>query len=124
MHHELCFGCGRGNMFGLLLEAQRADDPASLTARCFIKQDHQGPDRSRAHPGVIAAALSEAISLLCGPDARVSTFEVTITGVAPVGTFLDLTAELDSRGTQDAHVVAAAMCDGSQVATASGTCSL
>jgi len=111
-------------MFGLLLEAQQAEDPASLTARCFIKQDHQGPDRGRAHPGVIAAALSEAISLLCGPDARVSTFEVTITGVAPVGTFLDLTAELDSRGTQDAHVVAAAMCDGSQVATASGTCSL
>ncbi len=120
-HHELCFGCGRGNLFGLLLEAHHGEEPASLTARCFIKQDHQGPDRDSAHQGVIAAALTEAMGLVCGPQARASTFEVTIDGAAPVGAFLELTAHLDSRRAQVAHAVGAATCEGTPIATAKGT---
>jgi hypothetical protein len=32
VHHELCFGCGRANLFGLLLEAGPAT-AGRLTAR-------------------------------------------------------------------------------------------
>ncbi|MCW3065421.1 MAG: hypothetical protein JWN32_2593, partial [Solirubrobacterales bacterium] len=41
-HHDLCFGCGIGNVFGLHLEAT---PPANgeLHGRFFVKQDLQGP---------------------------------------------------------------------------------
>ena len=68
VHHDLCFGCGQTNLFGLLLEVERVD-PDRVAGRCFIKQDHQGPDRTAAHQGVIAAALCEAMALACGPRA-------------------------------------------------------
>ena len=93
-HHELCFGCGRTNLFGLLMELERQDD-GSARGRCFIKQDHQGAQRGQAHDGVIAAALTEAISLAAGPDARIAHLEVAITGSAPVGGFLELHAWAD-----------------------------
>ena len=60
-HHDLCFGCGQANLFGLLLEVERVDE-RRVAGRCFIKQDHQGPDRRFAHQGVIAAALCEAMA--------------------------------------------------------------
>jgi hypothetical protein len=41
VHDELCSGCGRVNLFGLLLDAEPGG-AGRLTARCFIKQDHQG----------------------------------------------------------------------------------
>ena len=56
VHHELCFGCGRTNLFGLLLELERSERDA-VTGRCFIKQDHQGPVPGRAHPGIVGCAL-------------------------------------------------------------------
>ena len=64
VHHDLCFGCGQTNLFGLLLEVERVG-PDRVAGRCFIKQDHQGPDRTAANPGVIAAALCEAMALAC-----------------------------------------------------------
>jgi hypothetical protein len=69
VHHELCFGCGRTNLFGILLDVEPVG-PDAVAGRCFIKQDHQGPDRGRAHEGVVAAALAEAMALACGLDAR------------------------------------------------------
>jgi hypothetical protein len=110
-HHELCFGCGRTNLFGLLLEVERTDD-AGVSGRCFLKQDHQGAERGYAHEGIIAAALSEAISLAAGPDARIRTLEVRIEGRAPVGAFLELHAERSG---------ASARADGVLVATATAT---
>jgi acyl-coenzyme A thioesterase PaaI-like protein len=91
VHHELCFGCGRTNLFGVLLELERTG-PDSLAGRCFIKQDHQGPEPGRAHEGVIAAALSDAIALACGPDARVTGIQVEFVAGAPVGAFLEIEA--------------------------------
>ena len=83
-HHELCFGCGRTNLFGLLLEVEEVA-PGAVAGRCFIKQDHQGADRGRAHEGVLAAALAEAMALACGVDARAVSFEVSLEAPAPVG---------------------------------------
>ena len=57
VHHEFCFGCGRVNLFGLLLEVEETG-PGAVAGRCFIKQDHQGPDRGNAHEGVVAAAVA------------------------------------------------------------------
>jgi hypothetical protein len=89
-HHELCFGCGRTNLFGLLAEIEQTG-PAGVTGRCFIKQDHQGEDQASAHPGVVAAALLEALTLASGRlPARV---EIEFLAAAPVGGFLELEAE-------------------------------
>src|SRR4051812_11893123 len=61
-HHELCFGCGQSNLFGLQIELERRAG-GGVEGRFFVKQDHQGPP-GFAHGGVIAAALDEAMALL------------------------------------------------------------
>src|ERR1700694_2831099 len=119
VHHELCFGCGRTNLFGLMLELEQ-EEPDSATGRCFIKQDHQGADRGSAHEGVIAAALSEAMALLCGPDARAKQFEVELAGAAPVGEFLVLAATVAERDGNTVQVPAIASAEGRPVASARG----
>jgi hypothetical protein len=92
VHHELCFGCGRQNLFGLLAEFEDAGD-GHLTGRCFIKQDHQGPEAGSAHPGLIAAALIEGLAFAAGriPAALALRFAEAV----PVGEFLELEASAD-----------------------------
>lgn len=93
-HHELCFGCGRTNLFGLLLEAWPAAAPDALHARCFVKQDHQGPVPGHAHPGIVACALLEVMLLAGGrglAPARVEVDHEPGASVA-VGCFLELEA--------------------------------
>jgi hypothetical protein len=77
-HHDLCFGCGQANLFGLQMEA----------GRFFVKQDHQGPDGA-AHPGIVVTALAEAM-LLAGGD--VSEMRVELRAPAPVGEFVEIEA--------------------------------
>ena len=113
VHHELCFGCGGANLFGVMLELERSG-PDALAGRCFIKQDHQGPEPGTAHEGVIAAALSDAIALACGHDARVTGIQVRFVAGAPVGGFLDI--EAHARPPR-----ASASAEGRAVASASAT---
>jgi acyl-coenzyme A thioesterase PaaI-like protein len=121
IHHELCFGCGRVNLFGLLLEVTETA-PGSVAGRCFIKQDHQGADPGSAHDGVVAAALSEAMALACGKDARAISVEVNFESQAPVGAFLDVEARLEGRrGGERVHVRATATAAGDRVASARGS---
>ena len=105
-HHDLCFGCGLTNLFGLLCELERTG-PDAVSGRCFIKQDHQGPDPGTAHPGVLATALIEAMSHAAGhrPRRVVLDFQAP----APVGAFVDLDATADT---------ATASADGIALATA------
>ncbi len=91
VHHEVCFGCGRTNLFGLLTELDRVGE-GLVTGRCFIKQEHQGPQPGVAHEGVVAAALSEAMSFACGNDMRATSVELRLEGPVPVGTFLQVEA--------------------------------
>jgi hypothetical protein len=77
-HHDLCFGCGQANLFGLQLE----------NGRFFVKQDHQGPDGT-LHPGILTTALVEAMLLAGGSVGRL---EVDVTGTVPVGEFVELEA--------------------------------
>ena len=93
IHHELCFGCGRTNLFGLLAELEPAGE-GRVSGRCFIKQDHQGPARGLAHPGVVAAALLEAISLAANQEPR--GIELHFDADASVGEFLDLEADRET----------------------------
>jgi hypothetical protein len=116
IHHELCFGCGRTNLFGLLLELE-VTEAGLVAGRCFIKQDHQGPDRLSAHEGVVAAALGEALALARGPQARIGAIEVRFLAPAAVGSFLSL--EADARDAYRATATATA--DGRTVATALGS---
>jgi acyl-coenzyme A thioesterase PaaI-like protein len=119
VHHELCFGCGRTNLFGLLLEVEPTA-PNEVAGRCFIKQDHQGPDRGSAHEGVLAAALCEAMALACGLDARAESFELALEGHAPVGAFVALEARVERRDGSIAHATAVASADRRIVAKAKG----
>ena len=120
VHHELCFGCGRTNLFGLLLEVEPTA-PGEMAGRCFLKQDHQGPDRARAHPGVLGAALAEAMGLACGLEARIVSFEVTIGEAAPVGAFLEVHARVERRDGPLAYAAASARADQRMVAQARGS---
>jgi acyl-coenzyme A thioesterase PaaI-like protein len=120
VHHELCFGCGRTNLFGLMLDAEPTGRD-SVAGRCFIKQDHQGPTRRSAHDGIVAAALTEAMALACGEGAWAVTFEVRFTGQAPVGAFLDVEGHLEGRKGDIMHATASATADQIQIADARGT---
>jgi hypothetical protein len=93
VHGDLCFGCGAANLFGLQLELERVD--GGVTGRFFVKQDHQGADGS-AHPGVVSAALEEAMAQTSGrAPARV---DLTLRAPAPVGTFVRVTGWIDVDG--------------------------
>jgi acyl-coenzyme A thioesterase PaaI-like protein len=120
VHHELCFGCGRLNLFGLLLEVQEVA-PGAVAGRCFVKQGHQGADRGRAHDGVVGAALVEAMALACGLEARAVSFEVTPSAPAPVGVFLDLEARVERRDGPVSYATATATADQRMVARALGS---
>jgi len=119
VHHELCFGCGRTNLFGLLLEAERSE-PGTVAGRCFIKQDHQGPDRGRAHQGIVATALIEAMALTAGEGARAQDVTVRFFGSAPVGSFLSVEAQVQERDARSVRLTAAARSETHEVAEASG----
>jgi acyl-coenzyme A thioesterase PaaI-like protein len=120
VHHELCFGCGRTNLFGLLLEVEQTE-PDEVAGRCFIKQDHQGPDRGQAHAGVVGTALAEAMELACGLDARVVSFEIWFSAAAPVGAYLEVQARVERRDGSMAYAAASATADQRMVARARGS---
>jgi acyl-coenzyme A thioesterase PaaI-like protein len=100
-HHELCFGCGNANLFGLQMELEPANGkPGAVTGRCFIKQDHQGALGS-AHAGVVSGALEEAMAIALhsqGIHARARRIVVDLLADAPVGTFLRVDAHVEAGG--------------------------
>jgi acyl-coenzyme A thioesterase PaaI-like protein len=101
-HHELCFGCGIANLFGLQMEVESAAE-GEVSGRFFLKQDHQGPP-GYAHGGVIACALDEAMALCVraaigeGATELTGRLEVDFRAPAPVGTFVRVAARIDQRG--------------------------
>jgi acyl-coenzyme A thioesterase PaaI-like protein len=105
-HHDLCFGCGLANVFGLHLELERAADGDGVAGRFFVKQDHQG-EPGVAHPGVVSAALEEALALAAGEHPR--RLVVEHSSAAPVGTFVEVTAAAGrARATGEHGLVASA----------------
>ena len=119
-HHDLCFGCGSANLFGLQLELERQPD-GSVAGRFFVKQDHQGPP-GVAHGGVLAAALDEAAALAAGdgPQAPLTArLEVDFRSTAPVGSFVRLRARVEPAQDGNRWVTATALSEGDvEVATA------
>ena len=120
VHHDLCFGCGRTNLFGVLLEVHELE-AGVLGGRCFIKQDHQGAERGVAHEGVVTAALSDAMALACGRDARPRRIEVELIGPAPVGSFIQIEARAGAAGDRTLGASATATTEQGLVARAIGT---
>jgi acyl-coenzyme A thioesterase PaaI-like protein len=104
-HHDLCFGCGQANLFGLQMEVSRRPD-GTVTGRFFVKQDHQGPPGD-AHGGIVAAALEEAMSLLAG-GAPAERLEVEQHAPAPVGTYVLVEAEVEEADGGRLHLRATA----------------
>jgi acyl-coenzyme A thioesterase PaaI-like protein len=121
-HHELCFGCGQANLFGLQLEVDPRDDGA-VAGRFFVKQDHQGPP-GYAHGGILATALDEAMALLVhhlDVHAFTAGLEIRLRAPAPVGAFVDVVASLESREGRRLELSCVATSEGVEVATARGT---
>jgi acyl-coenzyme A thioesterase PaaI-like protein len=121
-HHDLCFGCGQANLFGLQLELERSGE--GVEGRFFVKQDHQGPP-GYAHGGVIAAALDEAMALLVferGTFAMTGRLEIDLVAPVPVGTFVRVSARLEEERERTLELRAeAAGEDGRRLAAARGT---
>jgi uncharacterized protein (TIGR00369 family) len=123
VHHELCFGCGQANLFGLQLELEPTAE-GGVEGRFFVKQDHQGPP-GYAHGGVMAAALDEAMALLLferGTFGVTGRLEVDLMAPAPVGTFVRVSARLEDEGERTVALAAEATGEnGRRVAVAKGT---
>jgi acyl-coenzyme A thioesterase PaaI-like protein len=119
VHHELCFGCGRTNLFGLLMEIEPTGD-GKVRGRGFVKQDHQGAVRGTAHDGIVVAALSEAMSFAAGGDAGAASLELKLEGAVPVGMFLDVEAHVSDQTPGEVVAIARASVSGQTVATARG----
>jgi acyl-coenzyme A thioesterase PaaI-like protein len=121
-HHELCFGCGQSNLFGLQIELERRAE-GGVEGRFFVKQDHQGPP-GFAHGGVIAAALDEAMALLLhgqGTHALTGRLEIELHAPAPVGSFVELEADVESAEGRRLALTATASGEDGTLATARGT---
>jgi uncharacterized protein (TIGR00369 family) len=122
-HHDLCFGCGQANLFGLQLEVSRRAE-GGVAGRFFVKQDHQGPP-GYAHGGVIATALDEAMSLLLherGQRALTGRLEVDLLAPAPVGTYVLVEADVDRTSGRRIEIEAFASDEaGNALARARGT---
>jgi acyl-coenzyme A thioesterase PaaI-like protein len=111
-HHDLCFGCGLANLFGLQVELDRQPD-GSVAGRFFVKQDHQGSP-GYAHAGILAAALDEAMALAAGegPQAPMTAhLELDVHAEVPVGVFVRLAAEVERGEGEKVWVRAAAFPD-------------
>jgi acyl-coenzyme A thioesterase PaaI-like protein len=121
-HHDLCFGCGQANLFGLQLEVGPSPD-GGVEGRFFVKQDHQGPP-GFAHGGVLAAALDEAMALLLYAEeefALTRRLEVDLLAPAPVGTFVHVAAKLEEPKGRTLRLRASASSeDGRELAVARG----
>jgi acyl-coenzyme A thioesterase PaaI-like protein len=122
LHHDLCFGCGQANLFGLQLELEPSPD-GGVEGRFFVKQDHQGPP-GYAHGGVIAAALDEAMALVLraeGTSALTARLEVDLLAPAPVGAFVHVEAGLEESDARTLRLRARARsADGGELAVARG----
>jgi acyl-coenzyme A thioesterase PaaI-like protein len=123
-HHELCFGCGQANLFGLQLELEPRED-GGVRGRFFVKQDHQGPP-GYAHGGIVATALDEAMSLLAhrvGEYPLTARLEIDLRAPAPVGGFVAVEAEVESTEGRRLllRATASAAGSGELLATAAGT---
>jgi acyl-coenzyme A thioesterase PaaI-like protein len=122
-HHDVCFGCGQANLFGLQLEIEQRPE-GGVGGRFFVKQDHQGPP-GFAHGGVIAAALDEAMSLALhgqGTYALTRRLEIHLHAPAAVGSFVGLEADVERVEGREVQVEARALGeDGGVLAAARGT---
>jgi acyl-coenzyme A thioesterase PaaI-like protein len=121
-HHDLCFGCGQANLFGLQLELERRPE-GGVAGRFFVKQDHQGPP-GYAHGGVIASALDEAMAMLLhdeGTLALTGRLEIDLRAPAPVGSYVEVEADVEAIEGRRVHVAAAASGEDGPIATARGT---
>jgi hypothetical protein len=120
VHHELCFGCGRTNLFGLLMELEHSGERA-VRGRGFIKQDHQGARRGAAHPGIVAAALTEAMAFAAGPGREPASVRLELREPAPVGSYLEVEARAGDPDGDPVEVEATAWAEDQPVARAGGT---
>jgi acyl-coenzyme A thioesterase PaaI-like protein len=114
-HHDLCFGCGIANLFGLQMEVERAGE-GRVEGRFFVKQDHQGPP-GVAHGGIIGAALDEAMALCVHAEGVIAVtrrFEMELHAPLPIGEFVRVEAHVADRDERQLLLRASATRDDEQ----------
>ncbi len=74
-----------------------------------------------AHPGIVAAALVEAMALAAGDEVRAREVTVQFLGSAPVGSFLAVDVRPEHRQAQSLTLSAVARSGDAVVAEARGT---
>jgi acyl-coenzyme A thioesterase PaaI-like protein len=115
-HHELCFGCGLANLFGLQLEVEPAEG-GRVEGRFFVKQDHQGPP-GYAHGGIVSTALDEAMALLVHHRSTLAftrRLEVDLLAPLPVGSFGHVNAWIEGEDGRTLRLAAELRGDGDEV---------
>src|SRR5579859_7461338 len=90
-----------------------------VRGRGFVKQDHQGPVAGTAHPGIVTAALSEAIAFVAG--AEIHTLQMQLTAPVPIGTFIEVEARTGTGADGHDAAIATAWVDQREVASARST---
>ena len=122
-HHDLCFGCGQSNLFGIQLEVEEVEGGGGVAGRFFVKQDHQGPP-GVGHGGIVATALDEAMALAvhaAGVRALTRRLEVELLAPARVGSFVAVSARIAERSSERLVVTARAAGDeGAVIAEGTG----
>ena len=122
-HHDLCFGCGQANLFGLQMEIEPVGE-RSARGRFFVKQDHQGPP-GYAHGGIMATALDEAMSLLAhhvGTYPLTASLSIELRAPAAVGAFVEVDVEVVSVEGRRLTLRATASNEGTVLAEGTATC--
>jgi acyl-coenzyme A thioesterase PaaI-like protein len=99
------------------MELEQTGD-GQVHGRGFVKQDHQGPDPGSAHPGVVAAALTEAIAFVAA--AEIESFEIRLVAPVPVGAFIEVEARAERDPDGRPEVTAWAWVEQQEVASARG----
>ena len=92
----------------------------TVRGRGFVKQDHQGAIPGTAHDGIVAAALSEAMSFAAGGDGGAASVEIKLERPVAVGTFLQVEARVTDPAADEVVAIATASVSGQTVATARG----
>lgn len=120
-HHELCFGCGNSNLFGLHIEADTSGEKG-LAAEFVVRDEHTGAS-GYAHTGVLSGALYEVMALSLpaeGVHGRAEHVEVDFHESVPRGSVIELTTTVGRSGEGRIRLHATACRNNAMIASGQG----
>ena len=120
-HYENCYGCGSNHPSGLHLKV-RVGEGLRVEGSFTVKSEHQGA-AGLAHGGLLATAFDETLGYLMwliGQPAVTGRLEVDFRRPVPVGTTLQIEAEVVGASGRKIYTQAVGRVDGQLVVEARG----